>query len=208
MKAVLKNAIAVVKLPVLYSHKLFTPTFWYFYTDISAISVTFCNSASTPLQNNWFYPAGGLGANAQTAWADPGPAGRRSSGHRIFYCFPRLPLRGHQGLAGAHGAEDEGGPHCHPDTQVWCWGAGVTVLLGQDRHDRLINALLLRVGLRIGLCWRIHMVWSLHMGGAACQGEGSDVIDMFLNSCKGGGFSKANRSSKDCHNGRRPLCSW
>ena len=46
MKAVLKNAIAVVKLPVLYSHKLFTPTFWYFYTDISAISVTFCNSAA------------------------------------------------------------------------------------------------------------------------------------------------------------------
>ena len=88
-----------------------------------------------------------------------------------------------------------------------CWGAGVTTPLWQDRHDRLINALLLRVGLRIGLCWRIHMVWSLHMGGAACQGEDSDVIDMFLNSCKGGGFSKANRSSKDCHNGRRPLCS-
>ena len=32
------------KLPVLYSHKLFTPTFWYFYTDISVISVTLCNS--------------------------------------------------------------------------------------------------------------------------------------------------------------------
>ena len=63
-------------------------------------------------------------------------------------------------------------------------GGGVTILLGQDRHDRLINALLLRVGLRIGLCWRIHMVWSLHMGGAACQGEDSEVIDTFLNSCK------------------------
>ena len=34
------------KLPVLYSHKLFTPTFWYFYTDISALSETFCNSVS------------------------------------------------------------------------------------------------------------------------------------------------------------------
>ena len=33
------------KLHVVYSHKLFTPTFLYFYTDISAISVTFCNSA-------------------------------------------------------------------------------------------------------------------------------------------------------------------
>ena len=32
------------KLPVLYSYKLFTPTFQYFYTVISAISVTFCNS--------------------------------------------------------------------------------------------------------------------------------------------------------------------
>ena len=32
------------KLPVLYSYTLFTPTFQYFYTDISAISVTFCNS--------------------------------------------------------------------------------------------------------------------------------------------------------------------
>ena len=32
------------KLSVLYSHKLFNPTFWYFYTDISAISVTLCNS--------------------------------------------------------------------------------------------------------------------------------------------------------------------
>ena len=36
------------KIPVLYSHKLVTPTFWYFYTDISAISVTFCNSATEP----------------------------------------------------------------------------------------------------------------------------------------------------------------
>ena len=34
------------KLPVLYSHKLFTPTFWYFYTDISAIYETLCNSAN------------------------------------------------------------------------------------------------------------------------------------------------------------------
>ena len=32
------------KLPVLYSYTLFTLTFQYFYTDISAISVTFCNS--------------------------------------------------------------------------------------------------------------------------------------------------------------------
>ena len=27
---------------------LFTPTFWYFYTDIAAISVTFCNSGHIP----------------------------------------------------------------------------------------------------------------------------------------------------------------
>merc|ERR1712208_77513 len=43
------NAMLIVreypkKLPVLYSYTLFTPTFQYFYTDISAISVTFCNS--------------------------------------------------------------------------------------------------------------------------------------------------------------------
>ena len=32
------------KLLVFYSHKIFTPTFWYFYTDICVISVTLCNS--------------------------------------------------------------------------------------------------------------------------------------------------------------------
>ena len=38
------------KLPVLYSNKLFTPTFLYFYTDISAISVTLCNSGDGYLE--------------------------------------------------------------------------------------------------------------------------------------------------------------
>ena len=52
MKAVLKkNATVVVKmcqkkLPVLYSHKFFTPTSWYFYTDISAISAWPCRAVS------------------------------------------------------------------------------------------------------------------------------------------------------------------
>ena len=35
------------KLPGLYSHKLFTLTYIYIFTDISAISVTFCNSVSS-----------------------------------------------------------------------------------------------------------------------------------------------------------------
>ena len=40
------------KLPVLYSYTLFTPTFQYFYTDISAISVTFRNSGGY-FGGNW-----------------------------------------------------------------------------------------------------------------------------------------------------------
>ena len=57
-------------IPVLYSHTLFTQIFWYFYTDISAISETFCNSAGqvvtqwnqtlnkSTLDRKWWEPAG------------------------------------------------------------------------------------------------------------------------------------------------------
>ena len=56
-------------IPVLYSHKLFTPNVWYFYTNISAISETFCNCLvsghtmkpnfeKSTLDRKWWEPAG------------------------------------------------------------------------------------------------------------------------------------------------------
>ena len=90
-------------------------------------------------------PPGGVGANAEPAWSDPSSVSWSSSGDRLFHCFSRLALRSHQGLARTYGPEDEGGPHCCPDTQVLhlendqdggeeADGDSVTVV-GQDRHD-------------------------------------------------------------------------
>ena len=85
-------------------------------------------------------PPGGVGANAKPAWTDPSSVSWSSSGDRLFHCFSRLALRSHQGLARTYGPEDEGGPHCCPDTQVLHLendhdDVDVVTVVGQDRHD-------------------------------------------------------------------------
>ena len=118
-------------------------------------------------------PPGGAGSNAEPAWTDPSPVSWSSCSDWLLHRFSRLALRSHQGMAWTYGPEDEGGPHCCPDTQVLHLendhdDVDVVTVVGQDRHDWLVDTLLLWIWLGIRLCWGFHLVWSLHLGGFAC----------------------------------------